>query len=79
MVSNPGYIYIMLTLPRNLIGSTANVKTGSKLLKYRCWETLGEDVGILGCRGCWEYALEIIIEMIVLSCIHDILSPLNIH
>ena len=41
----------MLTLPRSLIGSMANVKIGSKLLKYRCWETLGEDIGVLGCRG----------------------------
>ena len=48
------YIYIMLTLPCSLIGSTTNVKTRSKLLKYRCWETLGEDVGIPGCHGDME-------------------------
>ena len=45
------YIYIMLTLPCSLIRSTADIKTGSKLLKYRCWETLGENVDVLGCRG----------------------------
>ena len=48
------YIYIMLILPRSLIGSMANVKIGSKLLKYRCWETLGEDIGVLGCHGDME-------------------------
>ena len=41
----------MLTLPRSLIGSTANVQTGSKLLKHGGGEALGEDVGVLGCRG----------------------------
>jgi len=40
----------MLTLPRSLIGSTANVQTGSKLLKHGGGEALGEDVGVLGCR-----------------------------
>ena len=44
----------MLTLPRCLIGSTTNVTTVSKLLKYRCWETLGEDIDVLGCRGDME-------------------------
>ena len=44
----------MLTLPHSLIGSQANVKAGSKLLKYKCWETLGEDVGVLGCHGDME-------------------------
>jgi len=44
----------MLILPRSLIGSTANVKIGSKLLKYICWETLGEDIGVLGRRGDME-------------------------
>jgi hypothetical protein len=42
---------ISLTLPRSLIRSTTNVKTGSKLLKYRHWETLGENIYVLGCRG----------------------------
>jgi len=48
---NIEYAKLSLTLPRSLIGSTTNVKTGSKLLKYRRWETLGEDVGVLGCCG----------------------------
>jgi hypothetical protein len=28
-----------------------NIKTGSKLLKYRRWETLGEGVGVLVYHG----------------------------
>ena len=48
---NIEYAKLSLTLPRSLIRSTTNVKTGSKLLKYRRWETLGEDVGVLRCRG----------------------------
>ena len=47
--------YIMLTLPRSLIGSTANVHTGSKLLKHRGGEALDEDVGVLGCRRNMKY------------------------
>ena len=40
----------MLTLPRSRNGSTTNVQAGSKLLKHRGWETLGEDVGVLRYR-----------------------------
>jgi hypothetical protein len=30
-------------------------------------------MGLVQVIDCWEYALEVIIEMIVLPCIHDIL------
>ena len=42
----------MLTLPRSRNGSTTNVQAGSKLLKHRGGETLGEDAGVLRCR--WD-------------------------
>ena len=42
----------MLTLPLNRNGSTTNVQAGSKLLKHRGGETLGEDAGVLRCR--WD-------------------------
>ena len=46
------YNYIVLTLPRSRNGSTTNVQAGSKLLKHRGGETLGEDVDVLRCR--WD-------------------------
>jgi hypothetical protein len=41
------YNYIMLTLPRSLIGSMADIQAGSKLLTQGSRKTLGEDVGVL--------------------------------
>ena len=50
IITSVYYNYIVLTLPRSRNGSTTNVQAGSKLLKHRGREALGEDIGVLRCR-----------------------------
>jgi hypothetical protein len=45
--TSQGPNYILLTLPRSLIGSIANGQAGPKLPEQRSREALSEDVGVL--------------------------------